>query len=99
MATHPFKHPLVAFEPGQLHRLGEVFRLVWASVEAEVGLSGADLQVARDRLAAIVLELGADRQLDDLQVARTATRLIREEFLRTRQTIVEDESRFINRQL
>jgi hypothetical protein len=33
-----------------------------------------------------VLELGADRQLDDLQVSRTATRLIRAEFLRTGQT-------------
>jgi hypothetical protein len=86
MATHLFKDPLVGFEPGQLHRLADVFVEVWSSVEAEVGSSGADLQVARDRLAAIVLELAADRQLDDLQVARTADRLIREEFLRTRQT-------------
>lgn len=86
MATHPFKHPPVAFEPSRLHSLCEVFEEVWSSVETEVGSSGADIQVARDRLAAIVIELGADRQLNDLQVSSTAARMIREEFVRTRQT-------------
>jgi len=72
----------VVFEPSQFRELGHLFDVVWALVQTELGSAGADLQAARDRLAAIVLELAADHQLDAAQVASTAIRRIREELLR-----------------
>lgn len=82
VAKNSYSRPSVVFEPSQFRELGHLFDVVWALVHTELGSAGADLQAARDRLAAIVLELAADHQLDAAQVASTAIRRIREELLR-----------------
>jgi hypothetical protein len=81
LANNPSGRPPVVFEPGQVRELGHVFDVVWALVQPELGPTCTDLQAARDRLAAIVMELAADHQLDAAQVASTALRRMHEEVL------------------
>jgi hypothetical protein len=81
VANNSYNRPPVVFEPSQFRELGHVFDVVWALVQTELGSAGVDLQAARDRLAAMVLELAADHQLDAAQVASTAVRRMREEVL------------------
>ena len=64
------------FEPHELKTLGLVFDEVWESVATDLG-SAATEQV-RTELSEIVMRLAEDRQLDGLQIAQTAARLIRE---------------------
>lgn len=67
-----------SFEPGTLKILCEVLDEVWASVSAEYGNDPHEIEAARLRLATIIIDLGRDGQLDALQIARTAGRLMRE---------------------
>jgi hypothetical protein len=75
--------PTGAFESAALHRLGEIFDEVWSSLAPDIGKSGEETERARNRLALIVIELGKDGQLGDLQITRTAARLMRERALQT----------------
>jgi hypothetical protein len=83
VANNSYRRPPVMFEPGQVREVGHVFDVVWPLVQTELGPACTDLQAARDRLAAIVLELAADHQLDAAQVASIAVHRMREEVLRT----------------
>jgi hypothetical protein len=76
-------HPLTyaygrSFDPDEIKRLVTLFDEIWASL-AEQGF-GKDGRTAaeRDRLASIILDLARDRQLGDLEITRTASRLMRE---------------------
>jgi len=58
-----------------------VFDEVWASVLADGFAEGKRLGPHRTRLASIILLLARDEQLSPLQIARTAHRLMHEEFV------------------
>jgi hypothetical protein len=67
-----------SFLPATLTMLGEVFDDVWALVAPEFGDDPDEIEEARIRLATIVLELAEDGQLGPRQIARTASRLMRQ---------------------
>jgi hypothetical protein len=77
--THPrFLISNTAFGHNALNAFGEIFDEVWQSILPDVGDDAREIKTARDRLAALILELAKDGQLDALQITRTAGRLMRE---------------------
>ena len=58
--------------------LGEIFDAVWARVGSDFGGDPDEVEAVRMRLAMIILDLAKDGQLGALQIARTASRLIRQ---------------------
>jgi hypothetical protein len=67
-----------SYGPTELQQLVHIFDEVWASLAIEgVGRGGA-IAAERTRLATIVLALSHDKQLSAFQIARTASRLMRE---------------------
>ena len=78
-------HPLTygdnrSYEPAELAELRVIFDEVWASLATEPLGPGTGFDEARGRLGQIIFDLAKDRQLDPLQMARTAARLVREAF-------------------
>jgi hypothetical protein len=67
-----------SFEADTLTMLREVFDEVWASVAPDFGADPEQVEDARIRLATIILKLARDRQLGPVEIAHTASRLIRE---------------------
>jgi hypothetical protein len=67
-----------SFSPATLKMLGAVFDTVWASVATDFGGNPDEIETARMRLAAIILDLARDGQLGPHQIARSAARLIRQ---------------------
>ena len=67
-----------SFDPEMLSVLAEVFDEVWASVQADYRQVPQHVEAARLSLASTIIELARDRQMDALQIARTASRLMRE---------------------
>ena len=63
--------------PQDLKILSGLFDEVWASIAANLGNSPDEVETAQVRLATIILELATDGQLDQLEITRTASRLIR----------------------
>jgi hypothetical protein len=71
----------VSFEP---ESLGEIFDEVWRCEATNFADHQEWIEVARIRLATIILDLAKDGQLGRDQIARTATRLIRAAAPKTR---------------
>jgi hypothetical protein len=67
-----------SFEPPELKMLGGIFDEVWARVAPDFSGGPDEIEVVRMRLAMIILDLAKDGQLGALQIARTASRLIRQ---------------------
>ena len=67
-----------SFESDTLAMLGEVFDEVWGSVGPDFGDDPEAVEDARIRLATIILKLARDHQLGPVEIARTASRLMRE---------------------
>jgi len=67
----------VSFEPANLKVLSEIFDEVWRLEAANFADHPEWIEVARIRLATIILDLAKDGQLGRDQIIRTATRLIR----------------------
>jgi hypothetical protein len=63
--------------PQDLKILSDLFDEVWASVAADFGISPDEVETAQIRLATIILDLAKDGQLGQLQITRTASRLVR----------------------
>ena len=72
-------------DPDTLNMLGEVLDEVWASITIDFGKDFREIEAARIQLATIVLDLARDGQLSQLQITRTATRLMREKHATTKQ--------------
>jgi hypothetical protein len=66
------------FEPDTLKALGHLFDEVWGSLAPEVGDDPQEIAAARMQLATIIIDLAKIRQLSDLEIAKTAARLMRE---------------------
>jgi hypothetical protein len=72
-------------DPDTLNMLGEVLDEAWASIAIDFGDDFREIEAARIQLATIVLDLARDGQLGQLQITRTATRLMREKHATTKQ--------------
>jgi hypothetical protein len=71
--------------PETINMLVEVHNEVWASISSGLDTGFHESEFARIQLAAIVLDLARDGQLGELQIARTAARLMRENNLSIKQ--------------
>jgi hypothetical protein len=67
-----------SFEPATSRMLGEVLEEVWASVAPEFENDAQTIERGRTRLAPIIIDLARDHQLNALQIAKIAARLMRE---------------------
>jgi hypothetical protein len=67
-----------SYDPDTLNMLGEVLDEAWASIASHFGNDSCEIESARIQLAMIVLDLARDGQLGQLQITRTAVRLMRE---------------------
>ena len=68
------------FDPIAVHKLGQLFDEIWASLAPEIVKCCDDIAMARDHLASLLVELAKDSQLDASQITRTTTRLMRERY-------------------
>ena len=75
--VHTAIRPIV-FEPDNLRVLTKIFDEVWAGVANDFDDYADWIEDARIRLATIILDLAKDGQLGRDQIARTASRLIRQ---------------------
>jgi hypothetical protein len=82
-AHHLFRSAL--HDPDTFNMLGEVLDEVWASISSDVVIDFRETEAACIQLATIVLDLARDGQLGQLQITRTAARLMREKHARTKQ--------------
>jgi hypothetical protein len=71
-----------SFDPIAVHKLGQLFDEVWASLAPEILKCCDDIAMARDHLASLLVELAKDSQLDSSQITRTTTRVMRERYIR-----------------
>ena len=60
-----------------LQVLGELSNEVWASLEPGLSDSPEEIETAQIRLATIILDLAEDGHLAPLEIAHTASRLMR----------------------
>ena len=74
-----------SYDPDTLNMLREVLDEVWASIMNGFGNDFREVEAARIQLATIVLDLARDGQLGQLQITRTAARLMREKHAHTKQ--------------
>jgi hypothetical protein len=74
-----------SYDPDTLNMLGEVLDEAWASIASHFGNDFRKIEAARIQLATIVLDLARDGQLGQLQITRTAARLMREKHATTKQ--------------
>ena len=74
-----------SYDPDTLNMLGEVLDEAWASIAIDFGNDFREIEAARIKLATIVLHLARDGQLGQLQITRTAARLMREKHATTKQ--------------
>ena len=63
--------------PGELRDLRTVFDEVWASLAEDHGVTIAEVQAVRDRLAVLLFDLS--EELEGLELAQTVARLMRQE--------------------
>jgi len=74
-----------SYDPDTLNMLREVLDEVWASILNGFGNDFREVEAAHIQLATIVLDLARDGQLGQLQITRTAARLMREKHAHTKQ--------------
>ena len=74
-----------SYDPDTLNMLGEVLDEAWAPIAIDFGTDIREIEAARIQLATIVLDLARDGQLGQLQITRTAARLMREKHATTKQ--------------
>jgi hypothetical protein len=82
-AHHLFRS--ASYDPDTLNMLGEVLDEAWSSILSGFGNDFHEVEAARIQLATIVLDLARDGQLGQLQITRTAARLMRERHAHTKQ--------------
>ena len=75
---------VAACDPATLEILAEVFDEVWRSNAGLIGDNAEQVASARRQLATIVLALSRDGQLSPLQICRTANRLLRQIWSKTK---------------